>query len=134
VRKRHRILRRGYSAVADKKRWDALHASHATARSAARDYESELRGRYGWGDSNWRSWITRTERGKLERLEARADKIGDKIVDLLLRISPRGEAWRTGAPAWWIREKLSWEDATRPVGDPLSAVVPAPYGRTEGLK
>jgi hypothetical protein len=122
------------ATAADKRRWDDLHASYATAREAARAYESQLRSRYGYSDSRWRSWITRTERTKLERLEARADKIGDKIVDLLVRISPRGEAWLTGAPAWWIREKLTWEDAIRPASEPMSVVVPAPYGSTEGLK
>jgi len=122
-------------AAADRRRWNELHAAYEAARAATRDYESQLRsGRYGWGDPSWRSWITKTERGKLERLEARADTIGDKIVDLLVRISPRGEAWLTGAPAWWIRERLTWEDAVRPADEPLSVVVPAPYGRTEGLR
>lgn len=130
-----RALRRryGHSRASDKARWDSLHAVYATKREAARAYESDLRSRYGGGDSHWRSWITRGERAKLERLEAAADKVGDKIVELLLRVSPRGDAWYTGAPAWWIREKLTWEDATRPKDEPLSVEVPAPYGATRGL-
>lgn len=123
------------ASAADRRRWDDLHAAYAAARAAADDYESQLRsGRYGWGDPNWRSWITKTERGKLERLEAKADKIGDKIVELLVRVSPRGEAWLSGAPAWWIHDRLTWEDAIRPESEPLSVVVPAPWGRSEGLR
>jgi hypothetical protein len=120
--------------AADRRRWDDLHASYATARAAADEYRSSLQARYGYSDPRWQNWITRAERAKLERFEGRADKIGDKIIDLLVRISPRGEAWLTGAPAWWIREKLTWEDAIRPAEEPLSVVAPAPYGSTEGLK
>ena len=123
------------ATAADRRRWDDLHASYAVAREAARAYESELSRKYGGSHfQNWRLYLGRTERAKLERLEARADKIGDKIVDLIVRISPRGEAWLSGAPAWWIRERLTWEDAVRPASEPLSVVVPAPWGRAEGLK
>lgn len=119
--------------TADSRRWDDLHASYATARAAVKDYESSLRPKYGYSDPNWRSWITRTERAKFERLEARADRIGDKIVNLIVQISPRGEAWLSGAPAWWIRERLTWEDAIRPTDEPLSVEVPAPWGANRGL-
>jgi nitroimidazol reductase NimA-like FMN-containing flavoprotein (pyridoxamine 5'-phosphate oxidase superfamily) len=98
------------ATAADKRRWDDLHAAYAPARAAVRDYESQLSLKYGGSSShNWRSWVGRGERTKLEKLEARANKIGDKIVDLLVQVSPRGEAWLSGAPAWWIREKLTWE-------------------------
>ena len=118
--------------ASDRQRWDALHASYATAIEAARKMQIDQRVKYG--DSNWRTWASRGDRNKLEKLEERANKIGDKIVELLVRISPRGEAWLSGGPAWWIREKLTWEDAVRPVGEALSVEVPAPYGAAHGLR
>ena len=118
--------------ASDRTRWDALHASYATAIEAVRNMQISLRVKYG--DSNWRTWSSRGDRNKLEKLEERANKIGDKIVELLVRISPRGEAWLSGGPAWWIREKLTWEDAVRPVNEALSVEVPAPFGATHGLR
>ena len=120
------------SPAADHRRWDELHAAHAVARTAVHDYDRQLGPKYGWSQS-WRSWITKTERDKLDRLEAKRDKIGDKIVELLVRVSPRGEAWLSGVPTWWIKEKLTWEDAVRPVDEPLSVEVPLSWGNTRRL-
>lgn len=120
------------SPASDRRRWDELHAAHAVARTAVDDYERQLGPKYGWSQS-WRSWITKTERDKLDRLEAKRDKIGDKIIELLVRVSPRGEAWLSGVPTWWIKEKLTWEDAVRPVDEPLSVEVPLSWGNTRRL-
>lgn len=119
------------ATAADKKRWDDLHAAYAKAKTATEEYERQLRAKYGY-EHGWRSWIRKTERDKLERLEERSDKIGDKIVELLVRISPRGDRWLSGVPSWWIRERLTWEDAIRPVNEPLSVVVPGSYGYPDG--
>jgi hypothetical protein len=124
-------LKYGHSRVSDHARWDKLRAQFLAAHEAARAQEIEMRVRYG--DANWRHWASKSDRNKLDKLRERERKIGDKIMALLLRVSPRGDAWRTGAPAYWIYEKLSWEDATRPVNEPLSVVVPAPYGADRGL-
>lgn len=133
--RRFRGLRRrfGHSLAADKTRWDKLHAQYKTAYDAALDFRLGLERRYGASGSSsmWRSWITAGERNKLEKLEARRDKIGDKIFDLVTKVSPRD--WSTGAPAFWVRSELTWEDAIRPVGEPLSVVVPAPWGARAGL-
>ena len=120
------------SPTADRRRWDELHAAHAVARTAVHDYDRQLGPKYGWSQS-WRSWITKTERDKLDRLEAKRDKIGDKIIELLVRVSPRGEAWLSGVPTWWIKEKLTWEDAVRPTNEPLSVEVPTSWGNTQRL-
>jgi hypothetical protein len=119
------------AAAADKKRWDDLHAAQAKAQEIEDEYERELRRKYGY-EGSWRSWIKKGERDKLERLEAKTDKIGDKIIELLVKVSPRGEAWLSGAPSWWIRQRLTWDDAIRPANEPLSVVVPGSYGNPDG--
>jgi antitoxin (DNA-binding transcriptional repressor) of toxin-antitoxin stability system len=122
------------SPATDQRRWDELHAAYELARAVADAYEIPLSVRYGGAsDSSWRSWITKTERDKLDRLRAKVDRIGDKIVELLVRISPRGEAWLSGVPVWWLRERLTWEDAVRPAGEPLSVEVPMAWGATQRL-
>lgn len=129
-----RALRRRYgrATAGDKARWDKLHADYEKKYEAARALQIQLRIKYGEG--NWRQWASRGDKTKLERLEAASDKAGDKIVDMLVKISPRGEAWLSGVPAWWIRSKLTWEDATRPANEPLSAETPAAWGAREGLR
>lgn len=69
----------------------------------------------------------------LYRTRVTVDDAGDQIVDLLVRVSPRGETWLSGVPTWWIREKLTWEDAVRPAGEALSVDVPLAYGATRAL-
>lgn len=115
----------------DKARWDTLRAQFLAADEAARAQEIAMRVK--WGDAGWRNWASRGERTKLDKLLERRDKIGNKLFELLLRVSPRGEAWRTGAPAFWIHRDLTWEDAIRPANEPLSVVVPAPYGASHGI-
>lgn len=118
------------ATAADKKRWDDLHAAYAQKNEDRLAYEIELGSKYG---HNFQSqWLTSAQRNKLEKLRDAKDKIGDKIVELLVRVSPRGERWLQGVPAWWIREKLTWEDAVRPVNESLSVVVPGAYGYPDG--
>lgn len=129
----HALRRRyGRASAADKTRWDKLHVDYEKKYAAAQDFQIKLRMKYGEG--NWRHWASRGDQTKLERLEVARDKVGDKIVTLLVKISPRGEAWLSGVPSWWIQSKLTWEDATRPTNEPLSAETPAAWGYREGLK
>jgi hypothetical protein len=116
--------------ASDKKRWDDLHAAYANADRAAFNYELELGTKYGHNFSS--SWLSRAQRDKLDRLRAKKDQIGDKIIELLVRVSPRGDRWLSGVPSWWIREKLTWEDAIRPANEPLSVVVPGAWGSRDG--
>lgn len=118
------------ATAADRKRWDKLHADYAAAKEKASDYRMELGRTYG---HNFQStWLKPAQRDKLDRLETRAGKMGDKIVDLIVQISPRGDRWLSGVPSWWIRDKLTWEDAIRPANEPLSVVVPGAYGYPDG--
>jgi hypothetical protein len=91
--------------MSDKKRWDDLHAAYAKAGEAANEYDRQLSRKYG--SIYQSSWLKKGDRDKLDALRARADKIGDKIVELLVRVSPRGEAWLSGVPAHWIRSELT---------------------------
>ncbi len=116
------------SLAADKKRWDDLHAALAKAEAATREYELSLVRTYGANFN--RSWLTRPQQKKLEAFQERADKIGEKIFELVTKISPRD--WSYGVPTWWVRRELTWEDAIRPKGEPLSVVVPGSYGSRDG--
>lgn len=117
------------ATAADRKRWDKLHADYAAASEAERAYRSQLERHYGPFQT---SWLKKGERNRLERFTARSAKIGDAIIDLLVRISPRGERWLSGVPSWWLYEKLTWEDAICPADEPLSVVVPGSYGNPDG--
>ena len=125
--------RRSRAKANDRARWDKLRADYKVAYEAARDMRLTLERRYGVSDYRARMYASRGEQTKLEKLEARRDKIGDKIVALIVKISPRGDAWLHGAPAFWLRGDLTWEDAVRPKGEPLAVVVPAPYGADRGI-
>ena len=111
--------------AADKKRWDDLHAAYAKADQARLDYEVELGAKYGHHFD--RTWLSPGQRNKLDKLRERRDKIGEQIIDLIVRVSPRGDTWLHGVPSFWLREELTWEDVIRPKDEPLSVVVPGAY-------
>ena len=115
------------SLAADKKRWDDLHAALEKAHEAVSVYDRQLFAHYGRYENNW---LTKIQRSKLEALHAKEEKIGDKIFELVTKISPRD--WYYGASAWWVRRELTWEDAIRPKSEPLSVVVPGSYGTPDG--
>lgn len=115
------------SLAADKKRWDDLHAALAKATEAKDAYDRQLHSHYGRYETNW---LTKTQRAKLEALRAKEDKIGEKIFELVTRVSPRN--WSYGVPSWWVRRELTWEDAIRPKNEPLSVVVPGSWGSRDG--
>jgi hypothetical protein len=114
------------SLATDKKRWDELHAAQSAKYETRRAYELELGSKHGHHFEP--QWLKKGERDKLEKLRAAEDKIGDKIVELLVRVSPRGQAWLSGVPAHWIRWDLTWEDAIRPKNEPLSVTPPSAWG------
>lgn len=86
--------------------------------------------RYGT-ERDARAWGSRGDKAKLERLEARRNKLGDAIVDLVVKESPRGQKWMEGAPSTWLHQKLPWEDVARPAHEPLSALPPPAWGWSE---
>jgi len=116
------------ATAADKKKWDTLHAAYAKASEALLAYEIQLGGKHGHKFQT--QWLSSTERKKLEKLRDAKEKVGEKIYELVDRISPR--RWDQGVPSWWVRERLTWEDAIRPADEPLSVVVPGAFGYHDG--
>jgi hypothetical protein len=110
-----------------RERFEELRAAFRVADEAAREEATRQSLRYG-SEREARSWASRAEKTRLEKLEAKRSKIGDKIVDYVVSVSPRGEAWRSGAPIFWLYRDLPWEDVIRPAHEPLSVLPPAPYG------
>jgi len=127
----NRLRRRyGHASAASKKRFESLRAAYDAAYEAARNEVITQSVKYGT-ERDARNWASRGEKNRLEKLEKKRDKIGDAIVELVVRESPRGEAWKSGVPTFWLRKNLSWEDVKRPASEPLSNVPPAPYGWSE---
>ena len=111
-------------------RFSALRAAYLTANRAARDESIRQSIKYG-GDQNARSWASRGDKTKLEKLNSKSNKVGDAIIALVVKESPRGEAWTSGVPITYLREKLAWEDVTRPANEPLSTLPPTAWGWSE---
>lgn len=115
---------------ADRKKWDSLHVAQAKAQAAESEFDLALARKYHASYQD--SWLTRPQRDKKERLREKRREIESKIIDLLVKISPRGDRWLSGAPAHWLATELTWEDAIRPANEPLSVVVPGSYGSPDG--
>lgn len=115
---------------ADKKRWDSLRAQLAKATEAKEALELQLGSKYGHNFQ--RSWLSAGQRNKLEALQERVNKIGDKIIAMIPEVSPRGDKWFSGVPSHWLRNELTWEDLIRPANEPLSVVVPGAWGYRDG--
>lgn len=115
------------ATAADKKRWDKLHADLEKAYAAREDYKSELSVKMGRFERNW---LSAAQQKKYDALDQRYQKIDRKIFDMINELSPRN--WMSGAPAWWVVRKLTWEDMIRPVDEPLSVVVPGAAGYPDG--
>ena len=110
-----------------KAKFDKLRAQYLEANSAFGDFDITLKVAYGQSE-----YASASERKRLDALGRRKSKIGDKIYDILDDVSPR--RWRSGAPAWWVVSKLSWEDAIKPLGVSLSVVPPLSYGASEPMR
>lgn len=88
---------------ADHVKFHKLRAQFIEADAAREEYERALSLKYQKAH-----WASTTERKKLEALVKKVSVYYDRFFALLYDISPR--EWR-GVPAYWIVEKLSWDDA-----------------------
>lgn len=116
------------SLSADKKLWDKLHEDLKKKSETLLAYEIELGAKYGHNFQT--QWLSTAQKKKLEKLRDAKEKTGEKIYELVARISPR--QWDRGVPSWWVRSELTWEDAIRPKNEPLSVIVPGSYGVPDG--
>lgn len=74
-----------------------------------------------------RSWMTKGELDRIERMRTAQDRESDKMFGLLDRIG--GRDWRSHAPHHWVMRELTFADAT--TTGALSIVPPPSYGCTE---
>jgi hypothetical protein len=121
---------RKLSAAASEKRFRDLRAKYEAVDRAAQEEDIRQRVKYG-SYENARSWASRGDKTKLEKLHAKQSKLGDAIVDLIVKVSPRGETWKSGVPIHHLYGKLPWEDVVRPAHEPLSALPPPAWGMSE---
>lgn len=90
--------------------------SRAQAKAAAhREFSIAMRLKYG----QYRFGIRKSEANRLERLDAADTKAQDAFFAWLDEHSPR--CWRSHAPACWIVEELTFDDA---VSDGQLATIP----------
>lgn len=118
------------SHVADEKRFKELRARYEAVYRAAQDESIRQAVKYG-SEQAARTWASRGDKTKLETLEKRRNKVGDAVVELIVKASPRGDAWRSGVPVFWLQSKLPWEDVVRPAHEPLSKLPPPAWGSSE---
>lgn len=118
-------LRENPSSSAE--RWKKLRADYLVADREYDALDIELSVRYGR-----REWAPKAQLNKLEQIRKRKGRIGDKMLALLDQVSPRD--WHQGVPAHWIYSSLKWEDAIRPLNEPLSVTPPLAYGHTSPMR
>jgi hypothetical protein len=116
------------SSSALEARFHKLRAQWLEAYAAYEKQLISLRVKYG-GHTEWAS---RGEQKKLEQLDGRVKRLGEKIFALVQKASPRD--WSYGVPAGYIYRDVPWEDVVRPVGEPLSRTPPLAYGQTEPFR
>ena len=118
------------STAADEKRFKELRARYEAAYKKAQD--EEIRQAVKYGDIRQaRSWASQGEKTRLDKLYAARAKVGDAIVKVIVKASPRGETWLSGVPIYHLYGKLPWEDVVRPAHEPLSALPPPAWGMSE---
>lgn len=101
--------------------WNKLRADYLEADRAYDALDIDLSVKYGK-----REWASRTEQKKLDQLRKRKARVCEKMFAVLDKVATRD--WHHGVPAYWVCEKLSWEDAIRPANEPLSVTPPTVYG------
>ena len=110
-------------------RFTELRSKILAATAKFDQFDSALRAHYG--TSYQPSWVKVGERNTLERLRAARSRAGDAFTKHLASFSPRD--WDIGVPIHWVWERLTYEDAARPLGEPLSVRPPLAYGATRHM-
>lgn len=121
--------KKAQSAERARARFAELRSKILAATAKVDQFDSALRAKYG--TSYQSSWIKVGERDTLERLRAARGRAGDAFTKHLASFSPRN--WDVGVPIHWVWERLTYEDAARPLGEPLSVVPPLAWGHTRHM-
>lgn len=111
-------------------RFDALRARYVELTQKRDAHDDAMRAKYGSG--YYESWLKRSEKLRSEKLRNAYEAVGDKLFAHVQAISPRD--WSRGVPMCWVLMDLTYEDAVRPLGEPLSVVPPMSYGATEVMR
>lgn len=111
-------------------KFDGLRARYAELTRKRDAHDDAMRAKYGSGYSE--SWLKRSEALVLAKLRNAREVVGDKLFEHVQAISPRD--WSRGVPMYWVLMDLTYEDAVRPLGEPLSVVPPMSYGATEAMR
>lgn len=109
--------------MTDRQRFDSIRRRWLTARDREHAIRGELARKYGRQDPP-RTWLTKTEEGRLDRARHTQQRASDAMFWLLEDVSPR--SWMALVPHHWVMESLTWEDAT--TAGVLSVVPPCGYG------
>lgn len=115
------------SLSTSRKRFDALRVQVLAASEAMRAERIAQSVKYG-SEQNARSFASRGEKSRLAKLTKRYSRLGDAVITIIVRESPRAEKWLSGVPTHYLHEKLTWEDVIRPENEPLSVVPPTSFG------
>lgn len=103
--------------------FDRLRAAVLRQRVRLNDITRTMDLKYG---PNLRvGWMSAKERAALTSA-AKAYGVACDRFHAMLDACPR--QWRSGAPTVWVCEELSYEDAVRPLGEPLTTTPPRAYG------
>jgi len=110
-----------------RERFDALRAKYLAAKAKLDEVSSALAVKYG---PEYRdSWLRMGERTARQKARDAVERAGDAVTEHVATFSPRD--WSHGVPQYWVRGELTYEDAARPAGEPLSVVPPLSWGATK---
>ena len=116
----------GVRVAEPRAKFDRLRARYVEAAARLDEADVEFAGRYGARYAT--TWLSRRDQQRLERLRAARRKAEEAIFAHVQAHSPRD--WGRGVPQAWVCASLTWDDAVRPLGEPLSVVPPMSYGAT----
>lgn len=109
--------------MSHEEKFEAIRRRYLAAAERRSQAADSVRLRYG---PSGYVYATKAERERRDRADAAMSRESDKMFALLDKVSPR--RWRSGVAAWWVMERLSWEDAI--TTGPLSTLPQPGYGTT----
>jgi hypothetical protein len=104
-------------------KFDKARAAVLATRAVRDATFGELERKYGPGVSL--GWTCGQERKRAEKVRERHEHAQDAMFRVL---EDSSRDWRSGVPVAWVTEELTYDDAVRPLDEPLSVVPPCAYG------